>query len=322
MAKTAWELIQYKEADLLSDAEAEVAAALDIPIKDAAALVSQELESYHFKRADYPSNIDQSTFMFIGMVTSSYRIERMTKRFDWIVQQLEGTGPTVLDYGGGGGKDSIIFARLGKRVTYADLINTVTPFIRRRFELRNLDIEIVDVRELGERRYDIINCMDVIEHCYDVENVTADMLSRLTPGGHLFIWPAFFNSWDGDHVEKNCGYARYYFKMFSQIGFDIVGSEDGVYHVVRRRPIALSVAKEREQIRQELYSLSAKWSLIEAMRAAAQLPVRVAVKYAFRGRFRLPLSWALAEGLSPVIDNLAIWRLSNHRLLEAEGHTL
>ena len=103
MSTTSIEIIRYKESDPLADAAAEVADVLGVPIETAAVMVSQELETYHFKRAEYPATIDQSTFLFIGMVTSSFRIAQMTERFDWIIQQLADTGTTVLDYGGGGG---------------------------------------------------------------------------------------------------------------------------------------------------------------------------------------------------------------------------
>ena len=104
-----------------------------------------------------------------------------------------------------------------------------------------------------------------------------------------------------------------------RIGYELVGSADGVYHVVRRRPLGPSVSEDREQMGKELYGLSAKLSLIEVMRATMELPARVAIKYAYRSKFRLPISWAIAEGISPIIDNLAIWRLSTRRLLESEG---
>lgn len=319
MASTAWNLIQYKETDPLADAYAEMAALLELPLQQSKDLVSRVLEHYHVKHSDGPPpHVDAATFDLVVHVTSSYRIPSMTERFDWVIERLAGTGPTVLDYGGGGGKDSIIFARLGKQVTYADILNDLTPTIKRRFDLRTLDIPMVDVRTLAEQRFDVINCMDVIEHCYDVEYVTADLLSRLVPGGHLFVWPEFTNSWNGDHVEKNCGYVRYYASMLSRIGFSIAGSDSSVFHVVRQRPIAGPIPMERETIRQELYRLSERMSVRQAMRAAVELPARVAVK-AYRGRLRLPLSWAIAEGLSPIIDNLSIWRLSKHRLLEREG---
>jgi hypothetical protein len=128
-----------------------------------------------------------------------------------------------------------------------------------------------DVRRLDDRRYDIVNCMDVVEHVYDVEYITADLIARLKLGGHLLCWPCFVNHWDGDHIEKNCGYLPHYTDMLLAVGLEPVApvpprdfaqqrglkpSYVTLDHLRRVRPISGSIADEREAIRKELYRIS------------------------------------------------------------------
>ena len=102
-----------------------------------------------------------------------------------------------------------MFAKLAKAVTFADFPDLMTPMVKRRFQLRGLtNIEMRDVRRLDGRRYDIVNCMDVVEHVYDVEDITADLIARLRPGGHLLCWPCFVNHWNGDQSRRTADICR------------------------------------------------------------------------------------------------------------------
>lgn len=136
----------------------------------------------------YPKGLDRSWYMLIIFVTQPLRIPKMLLRMNDVLEEFGpgGNEKTVLDYGGGGGKDTILYARAGYRVTYCDLIGGLTPLVQKRFKIRGLDqIEMYDVRELPNERFDIINCMDVIEHVYDVEFVLADIAARIKAGGHF-----------------------------------------------------------------------------------------------------------------------------------------
>ena len=299
-------LTRYQVDDALEDSFLELAAVLDFPLADVRTLVDRTLEWYHYKRNDYPEGVDRALSDLVIHVTQPFRIPFMTERMNWVVRELASVprATTLLDYGGGGGKDSILFARLGWQTTYADLFGLLTPYVKRRFEVRGLNVAMVDVRDLGERRFDAINCMDVIEHIYDVEHAVADIFAHLWDGGHLLVFPCFHNSWDGDHVEKNCGYRPYFRQMLDRIGLQFVsrlgeGPLGEVYHFVRRRPGMGSVSEERALVRSELYFLSEQFSLESALRAIPAIGADLN-----------------EEAVSTVIDNLAIRRLSRHRLVE------
>ena len=341
---TALELQGYRGHDPLDDAVAEFAELTGVAGEEGVATVERVLAWYHEGHSDYPAGLDRTLADLAIHLTQPYRIPVMTTRVNRLLESLAQTEglETLLDYGGGGGKDSIIFARAGFRVTYCDLLDTLTPYVRRRFELRGLEVDVVDVRDLGGARFDVINCMDVIEHVYDVEYVVADIAARLRLGGQLLCYPAFFNSWNGDHVEKNCGYTPYFTRMLEAIGFEVVdefdphGASAGragrflfrvglrdrempVLRISRARPLSGSVAEERERFRQELYRLSRRFSIRRAAASAALLPA-VALS-----ALLVPVPKLRRKGrntsdrlLSSTIDNLAIWRLSRQRLSELE----
>ncbi|MDJ0677013.1 MAG: methyltransferase domain-containing protein [Calothrix sp. MO_167.B42] len=322
----AWQLLSYKEPDILIDNALELSEIVNISIDEANQMILSVLNNYHFKKSDYPTGFDRNIFSLIVHLTQPFRIPLMTTRMDWVIDQLNNYPDlkypleSVLDYGGGGGKDSIIFSQFGCKVIYSDFVSTLTPYVQKRFSIRGIDIPIVDVRDLEEARFDVINCMDVIEHAYDVEYVTADIVARLKQGGHLVCWPAFFNSWNGDHIEKNCGYLPYFIHMLQQVGIEFCGSSDGVIHLVRERPEEGSIKAEREIIRKELYKMSKSLSWQAAVNGIRKLPMGLLKSFIFNENCfdQCFQEEKIETQISTIIDNLAIWRLSTHRLSELQ----
>ena len=297
----AYQLVRFQVDDPIEDAALETAAVAGLPLEDARALVRTNLLHYHLKMIEEPQGLDRHLYHLVGNLTQHARIPIMTTRMDWVIEQLKPLTDlkTALDYGGGGGRDSIILANLGYQTTYCDLLNGFTPWVEKRFSARNKPVEIVDVRDLGERRFDVINCMDVLEHIYDLEYAVGDLFGHLRQGGHLIAYPSFYNSWDGDHVEKNCGYRPYFVELVAHIGLRLVARAGEVYHFVRESAPETPSAVERETVRRELYKHSERLSFQAALKAMAVMT----------NDFAEP-------ALSTLIDNLAIWRLSRHRLGE------
>lgn len=338
----AWSLLRFRDDDRFSDAVEEVSAITGGSSEESRKLVRAVLDWYHDKVAAYPEGVDRTLADLVIHVSQPYRIPIMTERMDLILDRLKDRAPaTLLDYGGGGGKDTIIFARSGFRVTYCDILGTLTPYVRRRFELRGLDADVRDVRDLPDSRHDVINCMDVVEHVYDVEYVVADLIARLRVGGQLLCYPAFHNTWDGDHVEKNCGYGTYFAEMLASSGlrplrhFDpharnsgrlddmlvkigIRNREMPVFHFERTRPISGNVPEEREEIRHQLYSMSRRYSVGRAALSLFFLPlVAVPALVVPVPRLRRKGRNTMERLFANSIDNLAIWRLSRRRMWES-----
>jgi SAM-dependent methyltransferase len=320
-----FQLIKYdpKTTDAVEDSISELSAILDCDSDAANRLVTSFLDYYHYGKGERPAEINDDLSVLLSELTRPFRIpftvEIMKPLLDGIgVIQ----GKDVLDYGAGSGKDTIMFSRLGALVTYAEIASKKVEYTKKRFEIRQLHhTEIEDVALLDpDRRFDIVNCFDVLQLVYDVEYVLADVIARLKEGGHLILFACFENQWDGSHIEKNCGYLPYFTEILLSIGLEPVmpvrndgfaitrGLKPGghqTYHLKRNRPIQGSAREEGEAIRKELYGLSLGYSERTMRWCAAALPLA-------------KLFWRdLAEEIvNNLFDNYAIKRLSKHRLAE------
>ncbi|MDT5270291.1 MAG: 2-polyprenyl-6-hydroxyphenyl methylase / 3-demethylubiquinone-9 3-methyltransferase [Acidobacteriota bacterium] len=141
-----------------------------------------------------------------------------------------GSDAAVLDYGGGGGRDSIAFARKGLRTALQETASfLMSPgeghMVSRRFLGRNLQVEFIKVGAALAGKFDYANCVDVLEHCYDVEYALSEITLALKEGGRLFVWGDFDNVvYNGDHLEKNRFYARsgVWPRLMKRMGYTLV----------------------------------------------------------------------------------------------------
>jgi len=229
----------------------------------------------------------------------------MTERFSWYLDVLNELGVhdgSCLDYGGGGGKDSILLSRYGMNVDYCDLLShPFTDFVASRFAIRDLSIPINDAREIGPRRYNLINCQDVIEHCYDLELVLADISAHLADDGVLLIAPTFTFEFNNDHLDKNTAYLAWFIDLCACAGLELVARMNWNTFVFKRlnRSGDLDVIAERSAIASSLYKLSQSISI----QSAAQALDRVCASQKLG-----------ADDLDIISDNLAVYRICSHRL--------
>lgn len=287
-------------------------------------LIAESLASETETPGPEPANhFDRQIYFLARHLTQPVRIPHMTRRLDVVEGFLRGKlqGMEVLDYGGGGGKDSIFYAMSGAQVTYCDLLGSLTEQVRRRFELRSLEIPIVDVRDLPEGRVDLINCMDVIEHVYDVASVVADVVSRLRTGGMLACWPAFTTDWTGDHLEKNVAYKEYFVSMLLSIGCTLVVRSDSLMVFRRELPAVTAQSKERIVLTEKLNRWARRRSAVSILTATLALPFYLLLSaIPFIGN--ASRTAVLDAGLGRMADNVSVWRLSNQRLQPRGGERL
>lgn len=113
-------------------------------------------------------------------------------RLDYIDRHCGLAGKQVLDLGCGGGLLSEAMAGHGAHVTGADsaaeLIETAAAHAR----TTGLDIDYVhaDSSELpaaGEARFDIVVCLEMLEHVPDPASVVRACANLVKPGGHVFF---------------------------------------------------------------------------------------------------------------------------------------
>src|SRR5262249_16823082 len=91
----------------------------------------------------------------------------------------------VLDFGGGNGDFSRALARSGFDATYLDVPGDAARYVRWRAEREGLPLKIVLDKTTLDGPYDVIFCLDVVEHLVDLPPVFELFRSLLKPGGKL-----------------------------------------------------------------------------------------------------------------------------------------
>ena len=113
-------------------------------------------------------------------------------RLNWINQQVPLAGKKILDIGCGGGILTESMARLGAQVTGIDLgekalkvaeLHSLESGINVRYEL--IAAEAMAEREAGQ--YDVVTCMEMLEHVPDPAAIVQACARLVKPGGRIFF---------------------------------------------------------------------------------------------------------------------------------------
>ncbi len=113
-------------------------------------------------------------------------------RIEFIAEEAPLAGRRVLDVGCGGGLLSEALAKLGAQVTGIDLSEDLIALAREHAKAQNLSIDYrnISVEKLAEEApetYDVLTCMEVLEHIPDPQAVVAACSRLLKPGSHAFF---------------------------------------------------------------------------------------------------------------------------------------
>jgi 2-polyprenyl-6-hydroxyphenyl methylase/3-demethylubiquinone-9 3-methyltransferase len=113
-------------------------------------------------------------------------------RLEWINARVPLAGKKVIDIGCGGGILTESMARRGASVTGIDLsekalqvadLHSLESGVQVRYEL--ISAEDMAAREAGQ--YDVVTCMEMLEHVPDPAAVVQACASLVKPGGHVFF---------------------------------------------------------------------------------------------------------------------------------------
>jgi 2-polyprenyl-6-hydroxyphenyl methylase / 3-demethylubiquinone-9 3-methyltransferase len=97
-------------------------------------------------------------------------------------------GKRVLDVGCGGGLLCEALARAGARVTGIDLAPGMIEVARLHAAEQGLDITYkVTPAEDIDGEFDVVTCMEMLEHVPDPAKMTATLATLVAPGGHVFV---------------------------------------------------------------------------------------------------------------------------------------
>ena len=113
-------------------------------------------------------------------------------RLEWINARVPLAGKTVVDVGCGGGILAESIARKGAKVTGIDLsdkalkvadLHSMESEVQVRYE--KIAAEDLAAREAGQ--YDVVTCMEMLEHVPDPASIVRACATLVKPGGHVFF---------------------------------------------------------------------------------------------------------------------------------------
>lgn len=113
-------------------------------------------------------------------------------RLSYITGKVDLAGQRVLDVGCGGGILSESMAQAGALVTGIDMGAAPLKVAKLHQHESNLNIDyqlttIEDLSNSGVEQFDVITCLEMLEHVPDPGSVIGACKNLLKPGGHLFL---------------------------------------------------------------------------------------------------------------------------------------
>jgi 2-polyprenyl-6-hydroxyphenyl methylase/3-demethylubiquinone-9 3-methyltransferase len=125
-----------------------------------------------------------------GEMGTLHTINPLRKKF--ITEKLTNKMPKVLDVGCGGGILSEAVARTGAQVTGIDLSQASIEAARQHAQSEgvSIDYRVTSAEEVAETEassYDVVTCMEMLEHVPEPEKIVAACAKVLKPGGHAFF---------------------------------------------------------------------------------------------------------------------------------------
>lgn len=113
-------------------------------------------------------------------------------RLEWIDRHAPLSGKKILDVGCGGGLLSEAMAARGATVTGIDLSEKALGVARlhllesgRSVDYRHISAEELATQEAGS--YDVVTCMEMLEHVPNPASTIASCAALVKPGGHVFF---------------------------------------------------------------------------------------------------------------------------------------
>jgi len=109
-------------------------------------------------------------------------------RLDYIQSKMNLLDKKVLDLGCGGGILSEALAKAGGLITGIDIEPSLIDVAKKHAKLSGLDIDyqVLNIADL-KQKFDVIVCMEMLEHVANPMEIVASMAACLKSGGFVFL---------------------------------------------------------------------------------------------------------------------------------------
>lgn len=150
-------------------------------------------------------------FLYELVVWNCNRLKRRIRK--WIARYLDNAAQHPLDIlctGDGVGFDSVYLAQTGHKVTYFEVPGLAATFARKVFNACHEDINIVtDQNEISPDKYDVVICLDVLEHVPDPNSFVRTLTGYLRDCGKLIVHAPFYmiHPTNPTHLRSNRKYS-------------------------------------------------------------------------------------------------------------------
>jgi len=133
----------------------------------------------------------------------------------------------ILTIGDGLGVDSVYLTRAGHHVTYFETSAYAQAFAKKFFADCALDIKVLDdPNQIPKNSYDVVICLDVLEHVPDPPEFVKTITSYLKLNGHLIVHAPFYHIHPSTptHLKSNRKYSGS-LRLYEKHGLKLVDGE-------------------------------------------------------------------------------------------------
>lgn len=169
----------------------------------------------------------QTKMGLIGNPVWNRRAAKVRMR-EWIGKYLAQAHRHPLDVvtiGDGSGFDSLYLAQCGHRVTYSETSSSARAFAERMFAEEGVCIRVSDdIDSEAVQSYDVVFCLDVLEHVPSPPALVETLVRLLRPGGALIVHAPFFfiGPLNPTHLSANRTYSGDLRRLYRRNGLRLV----------------------------------------------------------------------------------------------------
>jgi len=212
----------------LSEYTGETFTLVEQKMKEADANIETEFSATNRTQDEEISDFYSKTKNYIyHLMRTSYEFKHLTKRANTAVSACNYFNKKkVADFGGGSGRDGIIFARMGYSVTHVDIPGVLSDFATWRYGQRGLKVNVITPETFkgSNEKYDVIMCFDVLEHILDPDKWLATFYDKLNNNGLFLFFGDFDNLNTRLHLKENYNFINNFNSLVKKAGFICLGN--------------------------------------------------------------------------------------------------